>query len=127
MDKPNGRPQYYVSECPDTKRQFLVEHGRDNNLVELTMQNAEIIRRRFLQTRTPDGDARRKTDLLAFLQAEHKRYRTEILPQHPDADGDGDMSDEMFCNEYQNFDDQKNEFLESLWDVISQHFADENK
>ena len=63
---------------------------------------------------------RRKTDLMAFLSDEVKRYKAEILPLIPDEDADTETSD----NSYMEFDETKNEFLESLWDVISQHFDD---
>ena len=36
--------QYYVSECPETNRQFLVESGKDGNIVELTSDNVKAIR-----------------------------------------------------------------------------------
>ena len=115
-NEPNGRPQYYVSECPESKRQFLVEHGKDNNIAELTMENAEIIRRLFLPSDNKSTGHKRKSDLLEFLEEEYKRYRTEILHLHPDEP----ESD----NDFVTFDMAKNEFLESLWDVIHQHFAD---
>jgi len=113
---PNGRPQYYVSVCPDTSKQFLVEHGKDGNLVELTMENAEIIRRLFLPTTTPTGQSRRQEDLMAFLADEYKRYGTLIQPLYP-SDKDADAG-------FENFDAEKNEFLENLWDTIQQHFDD---
>ncbi len=117
-NEPNGKPQYYVSVCPDTNQQFLVEHGKDNNICELTMENAETIRRQFLHTNKPtQGKSRRASDLLAFLAEEHKRYRTEIEPMIPVDGSDYD-------SRLEDFDDAKNEFLESLWDVISQHFDD---
>ena len=52
--------------------------------------------------------------LLAFLADEHKRYLAEIMPLHP---GNVDIS-------FYEYDAAKNEFLESLWDAISQHFDD---
>jgi hypothetical protein len=52
--------------------------------------------------------------LLAFLADEYNRYHTEIVPLLSDA------------NDFESFDEAKNEFLESLWDVVSQHFADAN-
>ena len=60
---------------------------------------------------------RRKTDLLAFLSDEHKRYCAEILPLHPDTEHGSD-------NGFEIFDIAKEDFLESLWDVICQHFDD---
>ncbi len=39
LDTPPPKPRkhrYYVSECPDTGRQFLVESGKDGNICELT-------------------------------------------------------------------------------------------
>lgn len=122
-NKPNGRPQYYVSECPATKRQFLVEHGRDNNLVELTMENAETIRRFFVAVDTPTGNARRKADLYDRLAAEYKRFGAEIASLHP---GNREsVSGQQEDYQFQEYDNKKNEFLESLWDVISQHFDDQ--
>lgn len=34
--KPGTMSSYYVSECPDTGRAFLVQHGKDGNIFELT-------------------------------------------------------------------------------------------
>lgn len=65
---------------------------------------------------------RRSADLIEFLQAEYKRYRTEILPLHPD--NRKSTCGEMIDAQFQEYDTDKNEFLESLWDVISQHFDD---
>lgn len=66
------------------------------------------------ETGKPNG--RRQEDLLAFLADEHKRYRAEILPLHPDVDED--------CSCFSQYDIDKSDFLEALWDVISQHFDD---
>lgn len=52
--------------------------------------------------------------LLAFLADEHKRFNAEIVPLIP--------ADEL--DDFQEYDEAKNEFLESLWDVIQQHFDD---
>lgn len=58
--------------------------------------------------------ARRKEDLLAFLAEQAKHYKAEILPQYP--------TEEM--DSFEEFDMAKNEFLESLWDVVKQYFDD---
>jgi hypothetical protein len=34
--KMKKQPKYYVSECPDTGRQFLCQEGFDGNIAELT-------------------------------------------------------------------------------------------
>jgi len=39
-----SKPTYYVSECPDTGRQFLVQEGKDGNILELTLENIEKIK-----------------------------------------------------------------------------------
>jgi hypothetical protein len=36
-------PQYYVSECPETGRQFLVQSRKDGNIIELTLANVSVI------------------------------------------------------------------------------------
>jgi len=36
-------PIYYVSTCPDTGKQFLVEEGKDNNIIELTKDSVKKI------------------------------------------------------------------------------------
>ena len=41
------RPHFYVSTCPDTGRQFLVEHGKDNNIVELSAPNVTFMKWAF--------------------------------------------------------------------------------
>lgn len=50
------------------------------------------------------------TKLLDFLQASYNEYRKDISP--------------MMIEDIPGCDDAKNDFLESLWDVISQHFDD---
>lgn len=85
-------PQYYVSECPDTKRQFLVQTGKDGNIIELTSDNIHGMK------------------LLEFLKEQHIEYQENILSFYA-------VNEDMA-------DDAKNEFLESLWDVIQQHFDD---
>lgn len=40
---PEENSQYYVSECPDTKQQFLCIAGQDGNIIELTKANACLI------------------------------------------------------------------------------------
>lgn len=35
---------YYVSTCPDTGRQFLVQEGVDNNIIELTPATVKQIK-----------------------------------------------------------------------------------
>jgi hypothetical protein len=64
-----------------------------------------------------DRENTKRQDLLDFLASEHKRYNTEIQPLYPNENGDCD---------YTVFDESKTDFLEDLWDVISQHFDDEN-
>jgi hypothetical protein len=39
------KPKYYISECPETGRQFLVESGKDGNIIELTAVNIKKIRK----------------------------------------------------------------------------------
>ena len=90
--KENLKALYYVSECPDTGREFLVQSGKDGNIVELTSDNVYAM------------------GLLGFLQEQYSEYKQNILPFYAVNE---DMADTA-----------KNEFLESLWDVISQHFAD---
>lgn len=72
----------------------------------------------------PQSHNRRKTDsdLMAGLREEYERYRTEIEPLYP-----SDNPDDDSYGAYDQYDAEKNEFLESLWDVISQHFADGEK
>lgn len=115
----DGRPQYYVSTCPDTNRQFLVERGKncDKTIVELTTENVEVIRRQFLHTETPAGKFRRQSDLMTFLAKAYRRYNAEILPLSPYV---------INISPYE-FDEAKSGFLESLWDVISQHFKDKDE
>lgn len=116
--KPNGKPQYYVLTCPDTNKQFLVEHGKDcdKTIVELTMENVETIRRQFLHKETPTGKFRRQADLMSFLADEFKSYQAKIQPLYP-----ANLPDDI---DYREYDKAKTEFLESLWDVISQHFEE---
>lgn len=40
-----NKPNYYVSTCPDTGRQFLVETGKDGNIIELRPSTVGRIRR----------------------------------------------------------------------------------
>lgn len=94
------KAQYYVSECPDTKRQFLVQTGKDGNIVELTSDNISAM------------------GLVPFLAEQWKYCRKHILSLVPNLYADDD---------YEKFDAAKDEFLESLWDVISQHFDDVGK
>lgn len=54
--------------------------------------------------------------LLAFLQEQYAEYQDNILPICSQSSQSDDAGYE--------FDDAKNEFLESLWDVIKQHFDD---
>lgn len=49
---------------------------------------------------------RRVDDLLAHLLEQAKEYKANVLPLYPSDD----------------FDEAKNELLESVWDVIYQHF-----
>ena len=114
------RPLYYVTECPDTNRQFLVEKGVDNNIAELTMENVRAIKALFRQMPNTSGKHRRGDDLLAFLADEHKRYMAEIQTLAPSP-----AIWQDFNVKEQEFDEAKNEFLESLWDVIQQHFEDD--
>lgn len=92
--------QYYVSECPDTKQQFLVETGKDGNIIELTSDNVHAM------------------GLLESLKASYNEYKKDVLPLVPDLYSDHED------DEYRTFDEAKNDFLESLWDVIQQHFDD---
>jgi len=39
---------YYVSTCPDTGRQFIVQEGKDNNIVELTPAVVRDMKVRYL-------------------------------------------------------------------------------
>lgn len=48
--------------------------------------------------------------LLAFLKEQYEHYHAEVLPFYA-------VNEDMADN-------AKNEFLESLWDVINQHFDD---
>ena len=57
--------------------------------------------------------------LLAGLQESYNEYCKDILPLHPDNTGNDNYNDD-----YEAYDTAKNEFLESLWDVIQQHFDD---
>lgn len=95
--KPKPETQYYVSECPETHQQFLVQTGKDGNIIELTSDNICGM------------------GLLPFLKEQYDDYQKNILP-HDDLSSDNEAD----------FDDAKNEFLESLWDVINQHFDDAN-
>lgn len=62
--------------------------------------------------------------LLDFLQTSYNEYQADVLPLVPDLyETNADES----ADEYEAFDLAKNEFLESLWDVISQHFDDVGK
>lgn len=98
---PNGRPLYYVSECPDTGQQFLVQYGVDNNIIELTLENVKIF------------------GLIPFLVEQAEHYRAEILPLYP-------SPPHSLCD-FESFDLARNEFLESLWDVIQEHFVGTRK
>lgn len=60
----------------------------------------------------------KNTKLLDFLQTEFKNYQKNVLPLHPDNPAKSDAMDE----DYEAFDNAKNNFLESLWDVITEHF-----
>jgi hypothetical protein len=40
------KPVYYVSTCPDTGRQFLVEAGKDGNIIELTTATVRALKGR---------------------------------------------------------------------------------
>lgn len=113
------RPQYYVSECPDTHRQFLVEQGQDNNIAELSIENVRQIRDLFRPITKTSGPARRQDDLFAFLVEQAKHYKAEILPLYP-------ADDEHFDTTYDflTYDEAKTDFLDSLWDVILQHLTD---
>jgi hypothetical protein len=57
--------------------------------------------------------------LLAFLSASYAEYSRDILPLMPK---------NVHCNDvdYKAFDAAKNDFFEALWDVISQHFSDDD-
>lgn len=57
---------------------------------------------RLYESCNTSGHCRRESDLMAFLAEQYK----QIMPLYPDGVGE-----------------TKNEFLESLWDVISTHFA----
>ena len=102
-DKPEPK-QHYVSECPDTKRQFLVQTGKDGNIVELTSDNISAM------------------GLVPFLAEQYKHYQKTILPFCSGFTGTSDNE-----TEFSDYDNLKNDFLESLWDVISQHFDDVGK
>jgi hypothetical protein len=62
---------------------------------------------------------RRKSDFMAGLKLEYDRYRTEILPLYP-----SDKEQAENADSYEKFDIAKEDFLEALWDVISQYFDD---
>jgi len=62
-------------------------------------------------TRTVSQDAA----LLAYIKEQVRHYRAEILPLYPSSDDESDSGP---------FDEAKNEFLESLWDIVCQHFDD---
>jgi len=94
----------FLESLPETKSKCLLENRR---VFQKMLLDA-------MPTPNTSGKHRRKEDLLAFLSDEHKRYRAEILPLYPD--------DSDICNiigDYEEYDDAKNEFLESLCDVIS--------
>lgn len=59
------------------------------------------------------------TKLLNFLKEQYTEYQENVLPLTPDGSSDDD--------DYRTFDEAKNEFLESLWDVVQQHFDDVNE
>lgn len=65
--------------------------------------------------------------LLDFLQTSYNEYQKNILPLMPDNVDAADFDNYDIDEGYRTFDEVKNEFLESLWDVISQHFADATK
>ena len=65
------------------------------------------------------SDNKTGADLLEHLKEECVRYKAEILPLYP---AYGQRSE--FADSFENFDEAKNEFLESLWDVIYQYFTD---
>lgn len=72
-------------------------------------------------SRNETGQARRQDNLLAFLADEHKRYMAEIQTLAPSP-----AEWRHYHSKEQEFDDARKEFLESLWDVIEQHFDDQN-
>ena len=74
----------------------------------------------------PVRHGRRKddADLIPFLADEFKRYNTQIRPLHPDNRESKSTCGEIIDDQFQEFDIAKEDFLESLWDVISQHFED---
>lgn len=77
------------------------------------------------ETDLADDVARINTDLLVcHLREQAREYKENILPLHPDNPalrfGHPDEIDDSF----ETYDSEKNEFLESLWDVIYQHFTD---
>ena len=58
--------------------------------------------------------------LLDFLQTSYNEYKADVLPLCP-----APNEWKHFHHKEQEFDHAKNEFLESLWDVIRQHFDDQ--
>jgi len=58
----------------------------------------------------------KQKQLLDFLQTEHKRYNETILPLYPKS-----------LDDFIDFDHAKSEFLENLWDTISEHFETEER
>jgi len=79
------KAQYYVSECPDTKRQFLVESGKDGNIIELTSDNVSAM------------------GLVPFLVEQWKYCQKYILSLVPNLYADDD---------YEKFDAAKDEFFD---------------
>ncbi len=61
--------------------------------------------------------------LVAHLREQDEHYRTVIQPLYPDTETYPDDGSDNF----EDFDAARNEFLESLWDVVGQHFADERE
>lgn len=64
-------------------------------------------------------------DLLIHIAEQVAEYKENILPLHPDSIAKslgGDVPDYQENWYLQKFDDAKNEFLESLWDVILGHY-----
>lgn len=65
------------------------------------------------------NEKRRKEDLLAHLLEQAKEYKANVLPLYP-----SDDEPDSVTTDFSEFDEAKNELLESLWDVIYQHFSD---
>lgn len=73
-----------------------------------------IDREKFIAESVKQWDGNADGKLLAFLAEQYSEYKANILPLHPDSPT-GDI-------DFENFDEQKNIFLEALWDVVQQHF-----